>query len=189
MIARLIRTAAVLGAVLAAVPGAPALAAGAPAGAAAPAPAASGAAPQTTTASYGDWIVVCVAAEAGRRCEAMHMVKDARGQAAAVLSVGNQGRGTPPHLSLRVGLNATVAQPAGATIGDQALTLPFTVCVPQGCVGDMVLDGPLLARLAAMADDGTGTVRWRDATGQDQSLPLSTRGMAAAIAALGDQLR
>lgn len=158
----------------------------APAMAAAPTSAAD-AVPQTTTASFGDWMVACVEASPAKRCEALHVLKDAKGQAAAVLSIGSPGKGEPLRLSLRVPVNAWVARPVSATIGKNTLSLPFRVCVPQGCIGDLALDAALVGQLAAIAGDAAGTAQWQDATGQSQSLTISTKGLAAALGQLRDK--
>lgn len=142
--------------------------------------------PEVTTASFADWLVICSGAAAERRCEAVLTVRDEHGQAAAAIALGQPVKSAPPHLSLRVAANAFVAAAAEVRFGADRLDLPFMLCVPQGCVAETKLaDKAMLARFLATAADAGGKVTWRAASGQELKFPLSTRGMATALAQIG----
>ena len=142
-------------------------------------------APETTTASYGDWMVACSGSGAAHRCEAMHVIKDVKGQAAAVISVGRVSKEAPLRLALRVPVNAVVNKAAVLKLGAETIVLPFHVCIAQGCFADITLaDQDQLARLRGLAQDVGGKVAWQDASGQDGSMDVSVKGMTAAFDAL-----
>lgn len=142
-------------------------------------------APETTTASYGDWLVACSGVGSVHRCEAMHVIKDTKGQAAAVISVGRVTREAPLRLALRVPVNVAVNKPSVLKLGAETINLPFHVCIAQGCFADITLSDPdQLARLRALGQDVGGKVAWQDSSGQDGSIDVSVRGMAAAFEAL-----
>lgn len=140
--------------------------------------------PDTTTASYGDWMVICMGSDATRRCEALHMVKDAKGQAVAALSVGRPGKNEPLRLSLRVGVNAWVAKPVALTLGAAAVPMPFRVCIAQGCIADISLDAGLMEKLLKPAAPSSDTVQWQDAEAHTLSFAISVRGLDAALTAM-----
>lgn len=142
--------------------------------------------PEVTTASFGDWMVICAGPATERKCEAVLTVRDERGQAAAAIAIGQSAKTALPHMSLRVATNAFVAAPAQVKFGADRPDLPFLLCVPQGCVAEVKLaDKALMARLLAIAADAGGQLNWRAASGQELKFSLSTKGMAAALAQVG----
>ena len=113
------------------------------------------------------------------------MIKDAKGQTAAVVSLGYPAKGDPLRLTLRVPVNAWVAKPANLTMGKLGLGLPFRVCIPQGCLADLALvDKAMLAQLTAMPADAGGSGQWQDAFGREQQFPVSAKGLASVLAQL-----
>lgn len=143
-------------------------------------------APEMTTAAYGDWVVACVGTGPSMRCEGLHGLKNAQGQPAAVLAVGNPAKGQPLRLSLRVPVSVLLASPAALTIGSEApIALPFSICIPQGCFADIPLDSPAAARLRDVTAATAGVMRWQDAGNNKIELPVSFKGLTAVF----DRLR
>jgi invasion protein IalB len=163
---------------------APALApASAPAGAAPPA----SSRPEVTTAAYGDWVVACVGSGVSTRCEGLHGLKNAQGQPAAVLAVGRPATGQPLRLSLRVPVSVSLASSATLTIGaDEPISLPFGICIPQGCFADIPLATPAaVARLRDVPAGSVGVVRWKDAGTNNMELAVSFKGLTEVFGRLG----
>jgi len=139
------------------------------------------AAPEVTTATYGDWMVVCVGSAPAQRCEGLHSLKNPQGQAAAVLAVGHPGKGQPLRLSLRVPVSVTLAPGATLVIsGSDPINLPFGICIPQGCFADGPLATPAaVARLRDLPISTQVTAQWQDAAGTKIELPVSFKGLSA----------
>ncbi len=187
MMARPDRRRAALSLVAATLVGFAATAHAAPAAAPAAAAKPASSAPEMTTAAYGDWVVACVGTGPSMRCEGLHGLKNAQGQSAAVLAVGNPAKGQPLRLSLRVPVSVLLASPASLTIGTEApIAMPFSICIPQGCFADISLDSPAVAGRLRDATAGTaGVMRWQDAGNNKIELPVSFKGLAAVF----DRLR
>ena len=136
--------------------------------------------PEVTTATFGNWMVVCVGTGPTQRCEGLHSLKNPQGQAVAVLAVGHPGKGQPLRLSLRVPVSVTIGSPATLTIGStDAIALPFGICIPQGCFADIPLNTPAaVSRLRAVATDTAVTARWQDAMANKIELPVSFKGLS-----------
>lgn len=157
---------------------------------AAPSPAPQPAeAPERTTASFGDWSVVCVAqpAPAGKMCEMSMTIQDQRQQPVAILALGRSARSEPLKLVARVPVNVQVATPARLTLeGEAGAELAFRSCSRLGCFAELELrDEALLRRLRARGAEQPGRVEWRDAAGNEAAVPFSFRGFSAAFEALG----
>lgn len=148
---------------------------------AAPAANASAAAqPGLTTATYQDWVVRCVAGEAGRICEVVQNIQ-AQGQGLiASVAVGRAAAKAP--LRLVVQLPAGVWLPAGVKvqIAEKAkpVQLVFTRC-PQGCFAEAELDAAALQALKAASEPGSFT--FEDGARRPVTLPLSFKGFTAAL--------
>lgn len=160
--------------------------AAAPASTPAPAPA-----PELTTATYGDWMVVCMGTGPASRCEGLHSLKNAQGQPAAVLAVGYPAKGQPMRLSLRVPVSVSFASPATVTIGTaEPVTLAYSMCIPQGCFADVALASPAaVARLRETAAGTAVTVRWQDAGANKNELLASFKGLATVLDRLDEKER
>jgi invasion protein IalB len=176
-----------------ALPGGTALAqsAAAKAGAAQP-PAPVPTEPNTTIASYGDWVLRCQridrAGKAARVCEVAETIQ-VEGQAnpIAQLAIGRMAPGDP--LRATAVLPTAVSFPSNVRISEAKngapLSLEWRRCLPGGCFADSPVKDDLLARWRAQTD--AGQLTFKDAAGRDQSLPLSFRGLAQALDALAKE--
>jgi invasion protein IalB len=162
----------------------PAAAAPAPA---APAPAAP-ADPAQTTATYGDWVLRCVRPEKGPHvCELVQsMVVQGQQQPVAQVAVGyDKGdlRFTllvPPAISLSRG--PTLGVPNATT---PHFDLAWRRCLPNGCFADVQVGAELQKALRGRSEPMQ--LNFKDAAERDVNLPLSMRGLVAALDALAKE--
>lgn len=141
--------------------------------------------PDRTTAAYGDWVLRCERSDIGERgCEVAQTVLDAQSQPIAQLIARRGAQPSQITLSVQVAANATVSEPARMAAGEQpARTLPFRRCMPRGCFAEMTQAQGELVSLAAAAE--TAKLEYRSADGNAVSVPISLRGLAASLEALG----
>jgi invasion protein IalB len=151
--------------------------------------------PGVTTASYGDWVLRCqrlgTAEKATRLCEVSQAMQ-VQGQAAPIAQVAI-GR-VPGEAELRVTalLPVAVSFPSTVRIGlegsdakGRVLDLAWLRCLPGGCLAD----GPVKEEVLKRWREGEtpGRLLFKDANGQDIAIPLSFRGLKAALDALGKE--
>jgi invasion protein IalB len=178
-----------LGSALAQAPGAKA----SPAAPAAAAPVPSE--PGVTTASYGDWVLRCqrvgTAEKPARLCEVSQGMQ-VQGQAAPIAQVAI-GR-VPGEAGLRVTalLPASVSFPSSVRVGLEqgdtqapVLDLAWRRCLPGGCLADGPVTEEGLKRWREA--EAPGRLMFKDAGGQEVTIPLSFRGLGPALDALGKE--
>ncbi len=159
-----------------------ALGSAAPAGAQGPTPDAKVPPPQTTTATYQDWVVRCEApADKPKVCEIAQGIQARADQGLiAQIVVGRPSKTDP--MKLIIELPPGVWLPAGATLqaGEKAtpLTLTFKSC-PRACFADLDLKPEQVQALKAAS--GAGTLSFEDGARQKVQLPISFAGFSAAL--------
>lgn len=162
---------------------------------AAPAPPPVPSEPGVTTASYGDWILRCqrvgTAEKAARLCEVSEAMQ-VQGQAAPIAQVAI-GR-LPGEAELRVTalLPLAVSFPSTVRIAlDEretkapVLDLAWRRCLPGGCLADGPVKEEALKRWRDA--EAPGRLMFKDAGGQEVTIPLSFRGLGPALDALGKE--
>jgi invasion protein IalB len=157
--------------------------------AAAPAPVASK--PERTTASFGDWVTRCetVGKPAKRVCEAA-LVMTLQGQTSPVaqVAIGSPEAKGPKQLTLVVPSNIAFAakpQIAAAKAGAAPIDLVWQRCTPGGCFASNPVSDAVLTTLSAETEPGR--IGFKDAADREIALPLSFRGLAQALDALGKE--
>ena len=168
-----------------------------PAPAAKPAePAPVSAVPQSTTATFADWVLRCRrpdgAPEGQVSCEV-----------AQTLQVQGQGPiaeiafGRPPGVAgfkepmrLVVVLPNNVSFPGTVLMSvDEKDTKPIELayrrCLPAGCFADAEASNDLLARWRPQGE--RGRIAFKDGSGRDVTLPFSFRGLSQALDAMAKQ--
>jgi invasion protein IalB len=149
--------------------------------------------PNTTIASYGDWVLRCQRVEAEgkttRVCEAAEAIQ-IQGQAAPIaqLAIGRLSPGEP--LRITVVVPPAVTFPSSVRVDAKngaPVTLEWRRCLPGGCFADAVLKDDVLARWRGLSD--AGQLTFKDAAGKDVTLPLSFRGLSQALDALAKEGR
>jgi invasion protein IalB len=143
--------------------------------------------PETTTATYGDWILKCQAASGKRSCEVVQSII-IQGQTAPIaqLAFGRVATGEALYLTAVLPNNISLPSVVRLSIDekdDHAADLPWTRCLQTGCFATLQMTDAILARWRAQ--DGAGRLQFKSGAGQDTILPISFRGLARALDALG----
>lgn len=150
-------------------------------------PAPSGA-PQSTTATYADWVVQCLT-HAGtppeKLCEMAQLTQlQGKNVPFSRIAVGHPAKDHPVKLVVQVPVNASFATAIRIQTSDTdpGITAPFARCVPGGCFAEFDLREETLRKLRAAS--GVGKLSFADAGGHDVAVPLSFNGFAQAYEAL-----
>ena len=149
---------------------------------------AQGGAPQSTTATYSDWIVQCTT-QAGpppeKSCEMAQLTQlQGKNIPFSRVVVPHPAKGQPVKFTVQLPVNASFATAVRVQTGDTdpGLTAPFARCVPGGCFAEFELKEDTLKKLRAAS--GAGKLSFADAGGHDVAVPLSFNGFAQAYDAL-----
>jgi len=131
--------------------------------------------------SYGDWRVACIVRDAEKLCSLSQQHNQQNGQRVLAIELVPAGEnGASGTLILPFGL--TLASGATLTIDDEPIgdALPFSTCLPAGCLVPLALDASTFDRLNA------GSTLKIGATANGAAAPLSfsisLQGFAAAMA-------
>jgi invasion protein IalB len=160
----------------------------------APKPAAPvGAEPQTTTATYGDWVLRCqrVGDTANKICELSLTIQGGQGQQqtpVAEIALGRAGKTDPfrmiAHLPTNISLPSVVKFAAGEKDAHpQEMT--WRRCVPAGCFADLTLTDAQWKGLHGQTEPGS--VEFTDSAGRAVKFPISFRGLPQAMDALAKE--
>ena len=149
---------------------------------------------QTTTATYGDWILRCqrvVATPARRSCEIVQSIV-IKGQNApfAQIAFGKLDPKDPLSITLLLPHNVTLAAKPRVALDEkdqQGAELVWTRCLPAGCFATSAPKDEVLKRW--LASPQAGRAAFQNGGGQDVVLPISFRGLSAAIDGLATELR
>jgi invasion protein IalB len=145
-------------------------------------------APQSTTATYGDWVLQCVTRAGPPRETVCDMAQVTQIQGKNIpfsrVAVARPQKGQPVKLIAQVPVNASFAtevrlQPAE---NEAALQVPFANCTPNGCFAEFDLKDDAIRKLKAAA--GAGKLSFADAGGHDVTVPVSFNGFGQAFDAL-----
>jgi invasion protein IalB len=154
----------------------------------APAAAQNEAAPQSTTATYGDWVVQCqtrTEPTPGQVCD-MAQVAQVQGKNVPFsrVAIARPEKGQPVKLILQVPVNASFGSPVRFQTGEAnpELTAPFASCVPNGCFAQFDLNEETMKRLRAAPT--AGKLSFADAGGHEIAVPVSFNGFSQAFDAL-----
>ena len=149
--------------------------------------------PQSTVASFGDWVVRCArqgdGAQSTRICEVAQTIQ-VQGQQGplAQIAFGRVQRNDP--LKMTMVLPSNVSFPSTVRVSmDEKDTQPYELawrrCVPGACVADAEPGAPVIQRFRARVEPAR--VTFKDSTGRDLVLPISFRGLAQALDALAKE--
>ena len=147
--------------------------------------------PQSTSATFGDWVLRCnrmaIGDQPQRVCEVAQTII-IQGQQAPVaeLAIGRIKKSDP--LNVTVVLPVNVAFPSAPLVhldGQPSLELTWKRCLPSGCFADAsAKDDVLRAWRAAKAN---GRIETKDAFGRNVVVTISFRGVSQALDALNKE--
>jgi invasion protein IalB len=149
--------------------------------------------PQSTSASFGDWVMRCerlaVGAEPRRVCEVAQTVQ-IQGQPGLVaeLAIGRLKKDDLLRVTLVLPVNIGFPSTPKVTIeGKPADTaeLAWRRCQAGGCWADASLNDDVIRRWRAST--AAGRIESRNAAGRDVALAMSFRGLAQALDALAKE--
>lgn len=152
-----------------------------------PAPAQSES-PQSTTASYGDWVVQCQTMTGPPAKEVCDMAQVAQLQGKNLpfsrVAVAHPEKGQPVKLVVQVPVNVSFNTNVRVQTADSdpGIAAPFTNCTPNGCFAIFDLKDDALKKLHAAAS--VGKLSFADAGGHEISVPISFKGFGEAYDAL-----
>lgn len=141
-------------------------------------------APQTTTATYQDWVVRCATPEGSPRiCEAVQGVQ-VQGQQGLIAQIvlGRVKKDEPVRMIVELPRGVWLQGAVTAQVNEKAapMTLAYTRCL-NGCLAELELKNDQLNALKAA--EGPGIINFVDGTQRKVQLPLSFKGFSAALAA------
>ena len=144
--------------------------------------------PEFTTAGFGDWVLRCAQPEGrAKNCEIVQSI-NAQGQVVAQFALGRAEAGQPIRLTLAVPPNLALDTPPrlvpNATANDArgGVDLVWRRCFPTLCLADVAPSDALLQQFRRQTENAQ--VRFVSGEGRENTLPLSLRGLAAALDAL-----
>jgi invasion protein IalB len=155
---------------------------------AAPSTAQPAARPEFTTAGFGDWVLRCTQPEGrAKNCEIVQSI-NVQGQVVAQFALGRAEAGQPIRLTLAVPPNLALDTPprllpnATVTDGRGMVDLVWRRCFPTICLADTAPSEALLQQFRRQNE--AAQMRFVSGDGRENALPLSLRGIAAALDAL-----
>jgi invasion protein IalB len=144
--------------------------------------------PQSTTASYGNWVLQCqtrAGAPSEKTCEMVQVAQTQNNNAPfSRLAIARPVKGQAVKLVLQVPVNASFASNVRIQAGDTdpGIAAPFARCIPGGCFAEFDLRDDMLRKFRT--GSGNGKFTFADAGGHDVSVPISFSGFAQAFDAL-----
>ena len=144
--------------------------------------------PQRTTATYGDWVLQCVANGSPPPDEICDMAQVTQVQGKNVpfsrVAVAHPDKGQAVKLIVQVPVNASFATQVHIQTSDDdpGVIAPFANCNPNGCFAEFDLRDDLLKKFYDAT--GIGKVSFADAGAHTITVPLSFNGFAQAFDAL-----
>jgi invasion protein IalB len=144
--------------------------------------------PQSTTATYGTWIVQCqshAGPPAEKACD-MAQVTQAQGSSSPFsrVAIGEPLKGQAIKLVVQLPVNASFSSNVRIQTGDSdaGIAAPFARCIPGGCFAEFDLKEDVLKKFRGSS--GNGKLTFADSTGHEVAVPLSFNGFAQAFDAL-----
>jgi invasion protein IalB len=146
---------------------------------------------QSTTATYGDWVVRCVTAAGPpvqKNCD-MEQLTQVQGRTGPLsrVAVAHPVKGQPTKMIIQLPVNVSLPAGVKLSLGDKdpGTAMPFLRCVPAGCFAEIELKDDLLKKYRAITE--TGKIAFKDAAEHDVVIPLSFKGFGPAFDALSKE--
>lgn len=137
-----------------------------------------------TSKGYGSWSLRCEAGHAegaGRTCELSETIETESAKPVAKISVGRRNPSDP--LSIVIILPTNVSFPSTVHVRTDkddkwGLELEWQRCIPGACIATAEMSRAAVEHWSNLATDGE--IVFRDAAGDEVSLPMSLRGFGDA---------
>jgi invasion protein IalB len=147
--------------------------------------------PDTTTATFADWLMRCQVTSAGqpggRTCEVIqNIILEGKTAPLAQLAFGRLAANQPLYFTVVLPTNVTFPSTVRITIDekdDKPVVVPWTRCLPSGCFASLAMTDEVLKHWREQT--GPGRLTFKSGAGQDTIIPISFRGLARALDALG----
>ena len=141
--------------------------------------------PQTTTATYADWVLRCQQASEKRLCEIAQTLQVSGQQApVALVAFGRDNDAKAFKIVIQLPLNIWIDTGVKLALKDVPAPIEarFRNCVPAGCFAEALVKDEVVAAMKAAT--AAGTIKFKDALQRDVTLPFSLRGFGPALDAL-----
>jgi invasion protein IalB len=149
--------------------------------------------PQSTSATYGDWVMRCNRVEINGQIQRLCEVAQTfliQGQQVPVveLAIGRSKKTDPLHVTAKLPVN--VAFPSAPRVyldgkDTEALELPWSRCLPNGCFADATPKEDVIRSWRAART--AGRIETKDALGRNFVITISFRGLSQALDALNKE--
>ena len=137
--------------------------------------------PQSTTATYGDWVVRCELRAGAKVCE-MAQSTQLKGQAQPVtqIVIGRPAKNSPLKIVFQIPINVWLAAGIRLTTedGHNEVTASFTQCIPAGCFAETDIKESVVKVLRKLKTNGK--LQFKDAVQHDVAAPVSFKGFGDA---------
>jgi len=146
--------------------------------------------PQRTSATYGDWVVRCEIpdGQTQKTCD-MEQLAQMQGQANPIsrIAIPLPVKGQDTKLIVQLPVNVSLAGGVKIEVDpkDRGVIIPFTRCVPAGCLAETALKEEDMRRFRAEMQPGK--MLYKNAADQPVTIPLSFKGFGQAFDALTKQ--
>ena len=140
--------------------------------------------PDMTSETYGDWIVRCQPTADAKRCEASQtIIIQGQSSPIALIAFGGEKKGDPLRMVIQLPTNISFRR-CGDHLsgGEAAVDMKFRRCFPVGCFADAQMTDAVLTKLKGQAEPLS--IKFKDGTEREISLPFSPKGLGPAIDAL-----
>lgn len=143
--------------------------------------------PQSTTATYGDWVVQCQAppdaqAQNQKMCDMAQVTQlQGRNVPFSRVAIPRPVKGQAVKLIVQLPVNASFATNLRIQTGDAdpGIAAPFARCIPGGCFADFDLKDDVLKKFRVSS--GSGKLTFADASGHEVGVPISFNGFGQAL--------
>ncbi|MGQ7247879.1 invasion associated locus B family protein [Halomonas sp. V046] len=130
------------------------------------------------TETFQDWEVNCPTNPADGSCSMTQLINGANGEPVLRVVVGNPQQLDKSAITFLLPLGVRLAPGLQFQVGsNQPTTIPYQVCVQQGCRADMPIEPALMSQLKG---GSTATVSMIDPRGQRVDLNVSLMGFSSA---------
>lgn len=144
--------------------------------------------PQSTSATYQDWLLQCEIKD-GTPAQKVCVISQTtqmqnKAQPFSRVVVEKPVKGHPVRLGVQLPVNVSIAGEVRvqSSATDAGIVAPFDLCVPAGCIARFDIKEDILQKFRAA--EGMGKITFKDAGAHDINVPLSFKGFRQALDAL-----